>query len=348
MAKLIRKLCLLGVCVCMVLSVFAGINILGDPYNVFHAEDIRETGAEPNKNFIKMRHLLKNKDAYDTLIFGSSRVGFLYFDTSPYENYYNMSYSEGLPKEHLDNLKVLLREGVKPKRIFMGVDNISYLVDPAQHKDLLIRMPYPEDGNLMAFYAKNASNWEVTKMSFKLLTGIQKAEAGNMPLDAERFYENGESVYDLSFEMPDTRYDEPYWDAYYEERIEEVLDEIREIKALCDENDIELTVFLNPLHYETYYKSARHGFFDFMKGLATVTDYYNFAGLNKVTTDNRYFFESSHYTPEVGYLMVDAMCYGEVPEKLQKHWFGKLVTEENVDDFVEYFTEHIETMKSGK
>ena len=59
MAKLIRKLCLLAVCVCVVLAVFAGINIMGDPYNVFHAENIRETGAEPNKNFIKMQHLLK-------------------------------------------------------------------------------------------------------------------------------------------------------------------------------------------------------------------------------------------------------------------------------------------------
>ena len=181
MVKLIRKLCLLLICVSAVLGVFIGINVLGDPYNVFHVDNIRETGAEPNKNFIKMKHLLKNKEAYDTLIFGSSRVGFLYFDTSPYEHYYNMSYSEGLPKEHLDNLKVLLKEGVKPKRIFLGVDNISYLVDPKLHEDLLIRMPYPEDGNLLAFYAKNVSNWDVTWMSFKLLTGIQKPKAGNMP-----------------------------------------------------------------------------------------------------------------------------------------------------------------------
>ena len=45
---------------------------------------------------------------------------------------------------------------------------------------------------------------------------------------------------------------------------------------------------------------------------------------------------------------VDAMCYDKVPEKLQKHWFGTLVTKENVDDFVEYFKEHIATMQSGK
>ena len=114
MAKLIRKLCLLALCVGAVLSVFVGINVLGDPYNVFHVDHIRDMGVEPNKNFIKMKYVLENKDKYDTFIFGSSRVGFLYFDTSPYEHYYNMSYSEGLPKEHLDNLKVLLAAGVQP------------------------------------------------------------------------------------------------------------------------------------------------------------------------------------------------------------------------------------------
>jgi len=345
MTRLIRKLCLLAACIGAVLSVFIGINVLGDPYNVFHTENIRDMGVEPNKNFIKMTHLLNNKDKYDTLIFGSSRVGFLYFDTSPYENYYNMSYSEGLPKEHLDNLKVLLEEGVRPKRIFLGVDNISYLVDPALHEDLLIRMPYPADRNLLPFYIKNVSNWEVTKMSFKLLTGIEKPEIGNMPLDVERFYENGESVYDEDFEMPENRFDAPYWDSYYDYRMEEALDEIRQFKELCDENDIELTVFVNPLHYETYYKAFRHGLLDFMEGLARITPYYSFTGLNKITVNNDYFFETSHYKPEVGYLMVDAMCYDKVPEWLQSTWFGKVVTEDNAGEFREYFTEQYKTLR---
>ena len=348
MAKLIRKLCLLAACVSAVLGIFVAINVLGDPYNVFHTDHVRDTGVEPNKNFIKMKYILKNKDKFDTFIFGSSRVVFLYFDTSTYEDYYNMSYSEGLPKEHLDNLKVMLREGVKPKRIFLGVDNISYLVDPALHEDLLIRMPYPENGNLIPFYVKNVSNWEVTKKSFLLLSGLEKPEIGNMPLDAERFYKNGESVYNEKYQAADTVFDNPYWDAYYEDRMDEALEEIREFRELCEENDIELTVFINPLHYETYYKSVRHGLFEFMERLAEITPYYNFTGLNKYTTDNEYFFETSHYKPEVGYAMVDAMCYGRVPEDLASTWFGMLVTKDNAASFTDYFSEQLETVKKGK
>ncbi len=348
MAKLIRKLCLLALCVGAVLSVFVGINVLGDPYNVFHVDHIRDMGVEPNKNFIKMKYVLENKDKYDTFIFGSSRVGFFYFDTSPYEHYYNMSYSEGLPKEHLDNLKVLLAAGVQPKHIFLGVDNISYLVDPALHEDLLIRMPYPADGNLLPFYAKNVSNWEVTCKSFRLLTGLEKVEVGNMPLDPARFYENGESVYNDDYRMPSSVYETAYWDSYYADRTDEAIEEIRQFKELCEENGIELTVFINPLHYKTYTKSARHGLFTFMEKLAQVTDYYNFTGLNEYTSQDQYFFETSHYKPEVGYAMVDAMCYGKVPEDLATSWFGMLVTADNVSDFTEYFQEQIDAMKSGK
>ncbi len=348
MKKLIGKLCLLGVLVGAILSVFVAVNVLGDPYNVFHAEHIRDVGVEPNKNFIKTKYMLDQKGSYDTLIFGSSRVGFLYFDTSPYERYYNMSYSEGVPAEHLSNLKVLLENGVEIKRIFLGLDNISYLVDPALHEDLLIRMPYPEDGDLLGFYLKNVSNWEVTKMSFGLLTGLQEIEIGNMPLDVERFYQNGESVYNEDYETPENAFEEPYWDDYYEDRMDEALEEIREFKELCEENGIELTVFLNPLHYETYIRSVRHGLFTFMERLAEVTPYYSFTGLNKYTTENQYFFETSHYKPEVGYAMVDAMCYGEVDDDLWATWFGMYVTEENVSSVTDYFQSQLDDVMSGQ
>lgn len=148
--------------------------------------------------------------------------------------------------------------------------------------------------------------------------------------------------------MPDTVYDNPYWDSYYEDRMEEALEEIREFKELCEANDIELTVFLNPLHYQTYYKSVRHGLFEFMERLAEVTPYYNFTGLNMYTTENQYFFETSHYKPEVGYAMVDAMCYGKVSEELVPTWFGQKVTPENAKYFTEYFREQMETVKSGQ
>ena len=89
--------------------IFVPFNVLLDPYNVFHADGLVNNGVEPNKNYIKMRHVIKNPDLYDSLLFGSSRVGFLDVERMNDGTYYDMMYSEGLPAEHLQNLKEIGR-----------------------------------------------------------------------------------------------------------------------------------------------------------------------------------------------------------------------------------------------
>ena len=51
---------------------------------------------------------MNNKKKYDSFIFGSSRVGKI--NPLKIENgkYYNMTYSEGLPREHYQNIKFLI------------------------------------------------------------------------------------------------------------------------------------------------------------------------------------------------------------------------------------------------
>ena len=72
-----------------------------DPYNVFHAAHIRDNGITPNKNYIKMTYLLSHPDTFDALLFGSSRVGAIHTEKISGLKCYNMTYSAGLPEEHL-------------------------------------------------------------------------------------------------------------------------------------------------------------------------------------------------------------------------------------------------------
>ena len=46
-----------------------------DPFNVFHADNIRPSIIEPNKKYIKMKYILKNPNKFNAYMFGSSRVG---------------------------------------------------------------------------------------------------------------------------------------------------------------------------------------------------------------------------------------------------------------------------------
>ena len=87
--------------------------LLVDPFNVFHRKAVRRNGVTPNENFIKTAWILDNRDTFDSFVFGSSRVGALHSEHIEGYRAYNMTYSFGVPQEHLDNLRTFLKAGVK-------------------------------------------------------------------------------------------------------------------------------------------------------------------------------------------------------------------------------------------
>jgi hypothetical protein len=115
--------------------------------------------------------------------------------------------------------------------------------------------------------------------------------------------------------------------------VEGVLEDIRKIVDLSREHSIHLTLFIHPIHKTSYLNMDLRLFFSFLKKLAAITDFYDFSGLNSVTTDNYYHYELSHYRPVVGEMIIARILSEEsvrVPDD-----FGVLVTRDNVDRHLE-------------
>lgn len=306
-------------------------NVVIDPFNIFHADRIRDNGVEPNKNYFKTKYVIANPEKFDSYLFGSSRVGYLDVEKMPGGTYYNMVCSEGLPREHYQVLKAMIAGGETPKNVLVGVDNISFLVDPAYHGDQLYRLPYPYEGSLadkVGFYLRYLD----TITTIRSLPAIWAHGEPDEHV-VEEYYRTGTGgVHSLP--AFDESKSDAYWEEYYKPRTSEALEEIGEIKALCEENGINLVVFTNPLHAATYKKSVENGYLEFLEGLADVTPYYNFSGFNSVTCDNRYYYETSHYSLAAGNLMIAAMFGGEVGEDLKAQGFGVYVTKENAREAI--------------
>ena len=124
-------------------------NVLTDPYNVFHAGNIRDNGVEPNKNYIKTKFVLDHKDEYDSYLFGSSRAGFYDVSVLPDGNWYNLSYSEAVPSEQVNTLKALIAGGEIPKQVFLTVPHQHFhllkmknLLISFHHKEALLSILY--------------------------------------------------------------------------------------------------------------------------------------------------------------------------------------------------------------
>ena len=104
---------------------------------------------------------------------------------------------------------------------------------------------------------------------------------------------------------------------------------------MCHENNIKLIVFTNPIHKLTYQKSVENGYLEFLYRLSDITEYYNFSGINDITTNNHNYFETSHYTHEIGDMIFDVIFNNITDKKLLSQGFGYHVTNITRDGFFE-------------
>ena len=320
------------------IAIFAGMSFYIDPFNVLHPFKIRDNGVEPNKNYIKMTYILSEPKKFDAFIFGSSRVGRINVKKITNKNCYNMTYSAGLPAEHLANLKTFFNNGVIPETIYMGIDSLSYTTNPYDHLTEQLRSPYEylkgHSFDFIKMYTDPAITW---KSQYTTLTYTP-----SIPLEEFRdlFYSCGstssqitygqESAYDFSQAQPTIG---------NTMRMDEVLEEIEEIVRLCKENNTELVVFTNPMYDITYKASLEKDYMSFLYRLADITPFYNFSGFNNITLDSNYFQDPSHYKTEVGDMLIEVMLNGGQYDELYEQGFGVYVTPENVEEFLDILDE---------
>ncbi len=327
-----------------------------DTFNVFHWKNIRFTSAEPNKNFVKTQFIVHNPKKFNAFIFGSSRVGNLPKDFLPKvlaeKNllWYNMTYSEGVPKEHLESIKTFLSNDVCVDVIVLGFDNISMYASMEQHGGQLLRMPYQVyENDKFAFYKPYLQ----TGVDESIMNQVEKiyntSERSDSYLQSELWFYDYGTAPDVQYidsltENPDlNRYEVEH--AKYP--CKESHKDIEEIVRFCRENNIKLFLFTSPLWQITYKNAVDDGYFDFLRLVAKNCEFYNFSSLNNYTKDPRYYFEWSHYRPALG-LLVEKMLFGTEDEKAQirkdsgDELWGIKVNAENADFVIQKLHEQLE------
>ncbi len=303
--------------------------MLVDPFSVFHRKAVRRNGVEPNENFIKTAHVLDNKDKFDSFIFGSSRVGALHGENIKGYRAYNMTYSFGIPQEHLENIRTFLKAGIKIRMVLINVDEVCCAIDGKEHVTDPMHRPYPADGDFLSFY----SMYMKPEIVLQSLPIILKSNYDDEEDWRKNFYENGWWIgYDMDtgFKFVETD-SAPDGLQYYFYPV--ALEALREIERLCSENGIELIIFSSPMYSYQFRLSARAGYLTFLEELAEVSPYYNFSCINPITTDDSNYLDPSHYKAQIGDLILERIfCEDKVVHK--EDLFGEYVTKENVGQFM--------------
>ena len=326
-----------------------------DPFNVFHWDNIRINGVEPNKNYIKMKHILANPEKFDSFLFGSSRVGAIHPEKIIGERCYNMTNAAALPGWHLMNIKTMCENGINPKKIYVGLDSISYTGDYKGQYNDPGRCPYEHLRDDAAHFVKlyfNVSS-SVRSLANLLKTVLIEMKVINpmILMDPEIFYEYGISGYGQIriFDWNDKSKIIPNYGGSPNPDIEATLKIIRETSEICRENNIELILFTNPMHCITYLDSVRYkDYFKFLEGLAEISDFWNFSSLNDITIDTANYGDPSHYRANVGDMIINVICNGKSYPELNAQGFGVKVTRENAKDFISMLRRQIEDYEKSQ
>ncbi|MCT7566810.1 hypothetical protein N5T96_10765 [Aliarcobacter butzleri] len=291
----------------MILPLF---NYINDQWRVLTSDyKVSYGGIEPNTTFLKTKYLLENKNKYDILMMGSSRIGNLDSKLIS-DKAYNMTYSFGHILTHLNNLKVLLDNGVTVKKIFLGIDDFYIFKNPKDFNIDYLRKPYKN--NLMEkidfykFYLLKKPldrDIDIFFNKYNLNNSTLIIDPSNMSARKEReiYISNNQKEQKQKLQSPILLgYNENF-------RTNEVLNEILEFKKLCDFNNIELITMFFPQFYNVYLAYNQNEIEKFKRGLAQITEFHDFYNLDDYTFEEKYWFDTSHFVPTIGNKILESV-----------------------------------------
>jgi len=285
----------------------AALNSLVDPLWYWQGNQIGGQNFIFNERIAKVNLLLQDPDAYDCLIFGSSRVTLLDQTSIQGHRCANLAFSAGKAVEFLAYARYLADRGLRPKLVIVGVDDFNFLDEPHQPVDI------PD-------FVQNGEKPPGLLHSYLSLTALdfaQRTLRDDSPLP--RYYDEnfvGHVLPDTPpFDPPETL-ETPHYEGDFLVSRAALYREIREAFP-----DAAFWGFVPPISAwkvaeARYLGGILDGYLEAIPETAKVFDVlYDFSAPTAVTrrVDNTY--DGSHYAPEVYEVVVERLQRGspEVP-----------------------------------
>ncbi len=330
--KFFIKSMLLGGAVLATIIIF---NYVVDLYGVLR-RDADNIVVTPNDKYVKINHVLNSPGRYDSFSFGSSRAGHIHTHQLSNGKWYNMYYWSGIPYEWMRSIQVFVKNGVEIKNVLITIGPFSYKSEPEERQDKFLFRFYPETfREKIVFFTrylfKQPSLVEIKRK-------YRPIEKWGLVFD----YGNTGNYYITKLEHdieldPDRHRKSKYFAqamVVYGNQINEYVNQVREIKRICDANGINLHVLFHPIHHLNFLNEDTKLMNTAKRRLVSITDFYDFSGLNTVTIDNYYYTDVVHFRPKVGDMMLKKI-FGEPDVKVPPD-FGVKVTGDNIERHLEF------------
>ncbi len=320
------------------------INYVIDPYYIFHSNFLK-VNEYINERYNKIEYLKNAHNKYNSYIFGSSRASCLV--NEDFEKYiknsrfYNMTMSVATLSEEDKILRYMINNRYKIKNIILSVDmdiNLHYTFhnnDYLRYNHYLITKESP-----VLFYYRYLSAF-----SYKVMWDKIKVNLGKKEKTPHAFYdlENSGRFFFKTEEEKIAKDPIGYIKSLKELNINKVsrtiilkeeifkqnMNAFRDIVSLCKKHNINLIVLIPPHNYNIMNKMDIKSYFTLLKEMAKIYPFWDFSGYNKVTENNRYFYESTHFRP-----LVSPWIAQRIFENRGIEGFGEYVDFKNIENYL--------------
>lgn len=318
-----------------------GINMLVDPFGVFGDKflDFYAYNMNNNPRVAKIAYLDEHHDEYDSYIIGGSKSSSIspslmnqYFEGA---SFYNMMMYGGDFYDYEKTIHYLVENyEVKNIVLHMSMQEIDHYNQ--QNKNINTELNEKVlSGNALKYYTKYLTlNLE---HSFKKLEGLLQREFDPMAYatfvpetgaynKSVRDVESLGTLEEFLLKYPD--FNEPLWHLEGT-AIEDNVAALERIKTYVESKGISFTFVAAPTYHLEMDRYATADIQKLWRGIASVTDFWDFTGYNTLSYDARNFYDKMHYRNTLGALMVQKMFSDE---PLPVDDFGHYTTSENVDE----------------
>jgi len=326
-----------------------------DPYGLhFHS---RYRGFNTHKpTFLNFTRIIKlyNADEIEpeAIFLGNSRILYLapedaFARYKPYR-YYNFSLSSGTPDEMKDLLGYSIRN-YDIEYTCYGIDFISMINWSTQYAstfDTLLVKGYKS--KFIELLKLHASTQAITESYNCIISNINDPEGLHVKYHYNKYGSRSNKWREIHFKrLGDDWIDsgikkvlntyEPIYNNPNIEIPEYKKDAYLSILNQCRDHGIEYAAFINPLYKEQFIllmkSTAYPVYIEFLKFIANNGGLWYFGGINEITSDKNYYWDSQHPRKKLSELISRAM-FSDTPPPFVNDLFGKYYHSENIDSLV--------------
>ena len=314
-------LCFFGAALLIALLV-AAFNFLTDPFGAFGDRLLGWWSYDMtlNPRVAKVSYLEQHGEAYDSFILGassSSSIPVAELNAYTGGSFYNLFMYGGNMKAVQETAEyVLARDGVK--HLVLSVYIRSAVSGDYDEASLTDGVHWRVGGNPVGFYLRYLfADPRLGAEKLRCLRGDGYLQT------AYKVFDPATGSYDKSLRdaepigaLPDYLAREAYagftdypTGALTLDHLDECIERVREIRDLCAEKGVSLTVVCPPMYgqYMSWFSEADQA--AFRRSLASVTDYWDFT-LSSVSWEPRYFYDETHFRNDLGRMMA-ARVFGD-------------------------------------